>query len=86
MRHMPTARRTVKEWRSRSETMRILDKQYRTFKATKMSEEHIYKTMAYGLYSFGEVRPIERAEQAVDEWRNLRKQKPDWYPPTFSRA
>lgn len=76
MRHRPSAERTVKEWRSQSEIMRVLDNLYRTFKATKKPEEEIYKTMAYGLYSFGEVRPIERAERAVTEWRSLRRQKP----------
>ena len=62
--------------RSQSEIMRILDDLNKTCKTTGMSREDADGYMAYGLYSFGGIRPMEKAEQAVDEWRRLRKQKP----------
>lgn len=58
---------------SQSEIMRILDGLYERGKARNMPEDFLYEDMICGLHSFAEVRPVERAKQAVDEWRRLRK-------------
>ncbi len=61
---------------SQYEIMEMLGNLYRTGKAINAQEDELCRDMACGPYSFGGVRPVEKAKQAVDEWRRLRKQKP----------
>ena len=63
--------------RSQSEIMTILDRLYSACsKWPHLSGSEVDDYLASSIYSFGGVRPMEKAVQAVDEWRSLRKQTP----------
>lgn len=63
--------------RNQSEIMGILGNLCKRGKARSMQEDELYRHMIDGLYSFGEVRPVEKAKQVVDEWRRLRSRSFD---------
>ena len=63
--------------RSQSEITRILDRLYSACsKWPHLKGSEVDDYLASSIYSFGGVRPMEKAKQTVDEWRRLRKQKP----------